>query len=398
MLHRLLAASASVALLGLLISVPTVAAASSGASAAALGHSHRVCALPAGNLAACDSYVVDDAGTGVPLALTSYKYGYAPADLAQAYGPFGPEHMTIAIVDAYAHPSAASDLSVYRSQFGLGAANLTEVNQDGGSTLPAANVGWGQEQMLDLEMASAICPQCSLLYVGANSASLNDLAAAVTTAHRLGANVISNSYGSNENGSVVKSGAWDIRGAAVTVSSGDAGYGPQFPATSAGVIAVGGTSLTVDTATGQRQTETAWSGGGSGCSQYIAKPDWQLDSGCSMRTSVDVAAVADPYTGVAVYDSYGSTGGANWYVFGGTSVATPIVAALFAQGSSFGSREWVAQRLYARAAALFDVTQGSNGKCATKSKPELLYLCNAGGGYDGPTGNGTPNGDPTGLL
>ncbi len=391
MSHRLLGATAVVALLGLLTGATAVA--NAGPSNVSFGHSHRVCALPVGGEAACDAYVVADAATGAPLAMTSYTYGYAPASLSSAYGPFGRNKMTIAIVDAYAHPAAAADLAVYRAQFRLGKASLQQYNQDGGPIdTVAANVGWGREEMLDLEMASAICPQCSLIYVGANSASLTDLAAAVTRAAALGAQVISNSYGARESHSELAVSAWNIPGVAVTVSSGDGGYGTEFPATSAGVIAVGGTSLSL-TADGHRDTETAWSGTGSGCSSYIAKPAWQIDAGCAMRTITDVAAVADPYTGVAVYDSYGSTGGANWYVFGGTSVSAPLIAAMFARGRDFAPGEQVAARLYANPQSLYDVTSGSNGKCSTRTNTLTQYLCTAGPGYDGPTGNGAPNGD-----
>ena len=95
------------------------------------------------------------------------------------------------------------------------------------------------------------------------------------------------------------------------------------------MTAVGGTNLT-RSSTSRGWTEKAWSGAGSGCSAYVAKPVWQVDTGCARRTVADVAAVADPSTGVAVYDSFGSSGGANWYVFGGTSVAAPIIAAVYA--------------------------------------------------------------------
>ncbi len=117
---------------------------------------------------------------------------------------------------------------------------------------------------------------------------------------------------------------------AITVSSGDSGYGAQAPAAFNTVTAVGGTHLVLN-GNGTRNTETVWSGAGSGCSAYIAKPSWQPTTGCgTKRTIADVSAVADPATGVSVYDSYGSTGGNNWYVFGGTSVAAPIIGGVYA--------------------------------------------------------------------
>lgn len=133
-----------------------------------------------------------------------------------------------------------------------------------------------------------------------------------------------------------------------------------------------------------------WSGAGSGCSTYVAKPSWQHDPACSRRTVADVAAVADPNTGVAIYDSYGSTGGANWYVFGGTSVAAPIVAGVYAlSGNTAGVPAALA---YSNAASLFDVTTGSNGRCVKGRTTSGAYLCTGVAGYGGPTGNGTPNG------
>jgi subtilase family serine protease len=365
------------------------------ASADAGGVPHfdkRVCAVAPAGFAACDSHVVTDKNLA-PLASTTYTSGYAPVQLKTAYGLLGKDStVTVAIVDAYASPNAAADLAAYRSQFGLGAANLTQINQTGGSIATvSANTGWGQEEMLDLEMVSAICPGCRLLYVGANSASFNDLATAVNTAVARGAAVVSNSYGGNEFSSETSlAGAYNHPGVAITVSSGDSGYGAQAPAVFNTVTAVGGTTLTLNS-DGTRRGETVWSGAGSGCSAYIAKPSWQHDSSCARRTVADVAAVADPNTGVAVYDSYGSTGGANWMVFGGTSVAAPIIGAVYALSGNTANVP-AAMSYAAPAGSLFDVTSGSNGRCVRGKSTTGAYLCTGGAGFDGPTGNGTPNG------
>jgi subtilase family serine protease len=375
---------------GLLTVVALVAAAAPGPAQAEAGHasrSHRrVCVSAPTGSAACHAQVVADAGSGAALATVAWGgNGYSPSQLQKVYGPFGTGAPLVAVVDAYANPRAASDLNTYRSQFNLGSTTLTQLGQDGRSITPVGgNVGWGQEEMLDLEMVSALCPSCSILYVGARSASFSDLAAAVTTAKSRGAKVISNSYGAAEFSGETNWTQWNIPGVAVTVSSGDGGYGVEFPAASAGVVAVGGTTLTLGP-DGTRASETVWSGAGSGCSAYITKPSWQSDAGCGKRTVADVAAVADPNTGVAVYDSYGSKNGANWYVFGGTSVAAPIVGAIFARD---GVTTSPAKTLHDNAALLYDVTSGSNGSCTP------TYLCTAGSGYDGPTGNGAPNGNP----
>jgi subtilase family serine protease len=390
------AASAAITLFGLLAAgvAPVAAASANGAV-----HSKRVCAVAPARYAACDAHVVTDANLN-PLAATTWVagQGYSPDQLRAAYGLGSGSAPLVAIVDAYAHPTAAADLAVYRNRFGLPVANLTQSNQSGGSiSTVSPDPGWGQEEMLDLEMVSAICPACPILYVGANSASFNDLGIAVDQAVSQGAKVISNSYGGAESlFTTAYASHYNHAGVAITVSSGDSGYGAQVPAAFNTVTAVGGTTLTLN-ADGSRANETVWSGAGSGCSAYIAKPTWQHDTGCSRRTIADVAAVADPATGVAVYDSYGSTGGANWYIFGGTSVAAPIIGAVYAlSGNTAGIPAVLAYKNLPTYSpplgSLFDVTSGSNGRCVNKRNTAGAYLCTGGPGYDGPTGNGTPNG------
>jgi subtilase family serine protease len=384
--------------------VATTAAADPGGAPndnAAFGQSHKKVCPDQGqaDVAHCDSEVVTNADGVTPNATTTYTNGYAPADLQSAYklpSVTAGLGQTIAIVDAYDNPNAYNDLTAYRSRFGLPVCStttgcFTKVNQNGqASPLPTGDVGWGQEIALDLDMASAICPNCKILLVEANSASFADLVAAVDRAATMGANAISNSYGGNEfssEGTSTYNGHYNKPGRVLTVSSGDNGYGVEFPAASQYVTAVGGTSLTKNTSTTRGWTETAWSGAGSGCSRYIGKPTWQHDTGCSRRTVADVSAVANPSTGVAVYDSYGSSGGANWLVFGGTSVASPIIAGVYALAGNAATVNYGSYP-YSHTASLFDVTSGSNGGCSFSAR----YLCRAGAGYDGPTGLGTPNG------
>jgi subtilase family serine protease len=383
----LAALGSAICLVSMLAGAPAVAA----GSASSAVHSKRVCAAAPAGTAACDAHVVTDANLH-PLATTTYQGGYSPTQLRTAYGLAGGSAPTVAIVDAYANPNAASDLAAYRSQFGLGSASLTQVNQSGGSiSTVSGNTGWGQEEMLDLEMVSAICPSCPILYVGANSASFSDLGAAVDTAASRGAKVISNSYGGKEFSTETSvAGHYNHSGVAITVSSGDSGYGVQVPAAFNTVTAVGGTTLTLN-ANGTRSSETVWSGAGSGCSAYITKPSWQHDAACSRRTVADVAADADPNTGVAVYDTYGSTGGANWYVFGGTSVAAPIIGSVYARSGNTGSVP-AALAYSAPAGSLYDVTSGNNGRCVHGRTTDGAYLCTGEVGYDGPSGNGAPIG------
>lgn len=380
---RTLALAVSAVALSLAPTSATAAPSATGAS-----HSQKqVCSQAATGYARCFARVRTKGDGATPDATVTYSSGYRPIDLAKAYAiPTTTTTRTIAIVDAYASPTAQADLDAYRKEFGLPSTTITQVNQTGGPiTTVAADTGWGQEEALDLDMASAACPSCSLLYVGANSASFADLSTAVNTAARLGASVISNSYGGNEYRGESEA-AFNHPGIAVTVSSGDSGYGAQFPASSRFVIDVGGTTLTTSGTAARGFIETAWSGAGSGCSAYISKPGWQRDKGCGRRMGSDISAVADPNTGVAVYDSFGSTGGANWLVFGGTSVAAPLVGGMYAVAGV--TTDYPAATLYGAGTSLFDVVTGSNGRC----KPNPSYFCNAVVGYDGPTGNGTPNG------
>lgn len=319
--------------------------------------------------------------------------GYGPASLQAAYNlpsGSGGSGQTVAIVDAYDNPNAESDLATYRSQYGLSACTTAngcfrKVDQTGGTKYPRGNSGWGEEIALDLDMVSAACPNCRILLVEASSSSMTNLGTAVNTAVNLGARFVSNSYGGSESSSdaTYDSSYFNHPGVAITVSSGDNGYGVEYPAASKYVTAVGGTSLKTSSTT-RGWTDTVWSGAGSGCSAYDAKPGWQKDSGCAKRTVADVSAVADPNTGVAVYDTYGQ--GSGWMVFGGTSASSPLIAATYALAGTPSAGSTPASFPYAHTSALYDVTSGSNGSCGGS------YLCTGTTGYDGPTGLGVPNG------
>jgi subtilase family serine protease len=389
-MHRLMSAALLAAAIGL--------GAGSGASAQAVQRSGNVfhvavCPGPAQpGTSRCHAHVVTDArGEAIvrPAASGGLPSGYGPADLRAAYNITGSgnSNTVIAIVDAYGYDNAEQDLGTYRSMYGLPACTTAngcfkKVNQSGQQgNYPRQNTGWAQETALDLDMASAMCPSCKILLVEASSNSFANLAAAENTAAQLGAHVISNSYGGGEAGSQAYEGAYSHAGVAVTVSTGDSGYGVQFPASSPHVTAVGGTSLT-RTNSGRGWAETVWNGAGSGCSTVYAKPGWQTDALCTMRMEADVSAIADPNTGVAVYGpAFGKFSG--WLVFGGTSVAAPLVAGVYGVNGgavNYGSNP------YGQTASLFDVTSGSNGSCGG------TYFCTGVAGYDGPTGLGTPNG------
>jgi hypothetical protein len=325
--------------------------------------------------------------------------GYGPSSLQSAYdlpSSTAGSGETVAVIDAYNDPNAASDLATYRSDWSLpacGSGCFSVVNENGATSPLPANAGtngWDVEESLDVDMVSAICPLCHIILVEASSADTADLGTAVNSAVALGADFVSNSYGGSESSSdpTYDTDYYKHAGVAVTASAGDDGYGVSYPAASQYVTSVGGTSLS--TASNSRGwTETVWgssSGGegtGSGCSADDAKPTWQTDTGCSKRTDNDVAAVADPNTGLAVYDTY-SEGG--WLEVGGTSASSPIIASTFALAGTPAAGTYPSSYIYAHTSNLFDVTSGADGTCSP------TYLCTAGTGYDGPTGWGTPDG------
>ena len=389
--------------------IATPAAASTSTSTAASARSGAAGTLPSGVRRACavsmrpgiEACMALIRTNVAPLAQAQLRpdnapsgVGYGPPSLQSAYNlPSATAGwgQTVAVVDAYDDPNAAADLAVYRSDWSQSACNtatgagcLTKVNETGAaSPLPTASTTWASEESLDIDMVSATCPNCHILLVEGNSPSTVDLGTAVDTAVSLGAKYVSNSYGGPESATESADDTYyNHPGVAITAAGGDMGYGAQYPAVSPYVTSVGGTTLAA-AANSRGWTETAWDDTGSGCSVYEPKPAWQSDTGCPRRTDNDVAAVADPGTGVAVYDTYG---GAGWVEAGGTSVATPIIASTYALAGPPAAGTNPASYPYAHPASLNDITSGSNGSCTP------AYLCTAAVGYDGPTGRGTPNG------
>ena len=360
-------------------------------SAAAMAADSRpVCPGPAASgTARCHSHVTTDQN-GNPYAASSPS-GYGPVQFRTGYSltGTGSSSTTIGIVDAYDDPNIESDLGVYSNQYGLPACTTAngcfrKVNQTGGTRYPQKNAGWSLEISLDVEIAHAICPNCKILLVEASSSSFTNLLAAedYAAAH---ANIVSNSWGGSESsGETSYDSHFNHIGTPITVSSGDGGYGVEYPAASQYVTAVGGTTLRLNS-NNTYQSETVWSGAGSGCSAYETKPSWQTDTGCIRRTVADVAADADPNTGAAVYDSVTYQGQSGWFQVGGTSLASPLIAAVYALAGN-GASTVDGSYPYAHTSALHDVTSGSNGSCGGS------YQCTGKVGYDGPTGNGTPNG------
>ena len=344
--------------------------------------------------------------------------GYGPSQLQSAYdlaaaSAADGSGTTVAVVDAYNDPTAASDLAAYRSAAGLPAltsGQFTQYNQNGQtSPLPAtapASDDWTLEESLDVDMVSAICPLCKIDLVEATNDSGNGLyIAEETAATTLGAKYISNSWGGSESSTdtTYDSEYFGVSGVVYTASAGDGAYsaGVIYPATSPNVVSVGGTSL--NTSSNSRGwTESVWEtstteGTGSGCSAYEPQPAWQssisiLKAACSDRVDNDVAADADPNTGAAVYDTTNGNGG--WNEVGGTSESSPIIASVFAlAGNNGNGGNKAADSIYTHTGNLYEVTASSNGTCTPPAADSVL--CTATGAantYNGPTGWGTPDG------
>ncbi len=410
--QRFAAMVAAVLLLSVVAAAPAVAGQPSWSH-----RDQRVCSQPGAGHARCTSIARTFYRDGSPYhARTKGELAAAaPADqlswfhgpdLRTAYGitGAGDPSRVVAIVDAYDDPDAFANLTRFRTDqslptmqsctlsqltgLGSSASNpcFSKVNQSGGSSLPSANAGWANEIDLDLQAVSAICPECSILLLEASSSSLGNLGTAVTTASNI-AHVlaISNSYGSGDYPQFIAS-AWNnaaAKGIAVVASTGDGGYGTEFPASSTNVIGVGGTTLAVD-GSGVRSSETVWTGTGSGCSRWNAAPAWQTVPGnpCGNKKAVaDLSADADPSSGLAVYTTYSNTTG--YWVFGGTSLSSPLIAALYAMQGGYGGSTLASQYAWASGTPYYDVTSGSNGSCSPS------VLCTAGTGWDGPTGLGS---------
>ncbi|MEV7811254.1 carboxypeptidase regulatory-like domain-containing protein [Streptomyces flaveolus] len=367
-----------------------------------------VCGTPAKGHASCYAMRSDEPPL-LRLAAAQTPPGLGPQDLQSAYSlpADGGAGQTIAIVDAYDNPNAEADLAVYRAQYGLPPCTtdngcFKKVDQRGGTDYPTTSDTWAGEIALDLDMVSAVAPRAHILLVETDNDGLDRLAAGVDKAVELGAKYVSNSYGRAgdfASDQQMYGSSYDHPGVAIVAASGDNGYGVAFPATLPTVTAVGGTNLTADPDSPRGWDETVWKRGfygpGSGCASYQTKPEFQKDTGCSGRSVADVSAVAD---NVAVYSTFGSQG-TGWQRYGGTSAATPVIAATYALAGPPRPGTYPNAYPYATGGpGLNDITSGSNGTCAA------AYLCAAGPGYDGPTGLGTPSGlaafrsGPSGTL
>jgi subtilase family serine protease len=407
--------------------LPVVAALAAAAlPSAAQAQSRAACAAPAtpGTMQCFARVEVQPRSSTHVLTPFVLPSGYGPVQFHTAYAlpkvtPLAAgsktkrKAQTIAIVDAYSSPTAFADLKTFDATYGLPAfprcsAKVTtscfqSMNQTGGSTLPASGVpsGWDVEISLDVQVAHEICQNCRILLVEAAAPTSADLGTAVNTAVAKGANVVSNSYGSytlTTSSVLTGKGAYAHPGHTIVVSAGDSGYGPAYPADLDTVVSVGGTNLQL----GPNNTygsESVWnnsatSATGSGCDDASAARAWQTalanwaSTGCgTFRAMNDVSADADPNTGAAIYDS-----AHGWMQVGGTSLAAPLIAGVYALAANSGTANYPASIPYAHTAKLHDVTSGNNLPGTAGLTCSVPLQCTAGPGYDLPTGLGSPNG------
>jgi subtilase family serine protease len=431
---------------------------------------------------------VQRAAVGLPDALRGPAGGYSPTAVATAYAlhPAASRAagLVVAIVDACHDSQVERDLAKFDAQYGRPAETSAtfrrrEVNGSNGCS-SATTAGWRGETDLDIQAVRGICYLCHILLVQASSPSFSDLGTAVNYAaryvwtsngKRLPVAAISNSYGTpDHNPNLPSDFATDYRhpGIAVIASNGDDGwYGwdlanvnqrtegaPEVPAALGSVVAVGGTSLQL-TSSGARSSETVWNRNGAsdaigarqgeafgatggGCSTVHAAPGWQssvsnysaLDCSPGKRSATDIAALADPYTGYDVYITENALK-SGWHTVGGTSLAAPLVAAMWALAGGPGGVRYPALSLYghfqSHRSTLYDVAHGGNAFCGSAPiatcaddtyaafrtrNPNLIVpaavdcsfpwrghpstgptQCRARAGYDGPSGVGTPNTD-----
>jgi hypothetical protein len=341
-------------------------------------------------------------------AAATVSSGLTPADLRSAYSlpKRGPSKQLIAVVVPYDYSQLATDLAAYSSEFSLTPCTtnngcLRKLNQAGnGSPLPAPDPTggtWNTEAALSSQVIHAVCPNCPLLVVEANSTANADLSAAVYVAAQAGAKVIDTTFVPPEDQSQLQyAGSYANPHAIVVSATGDSGWtgGGSFPASLPTVIAVGGTHLNLNRQHGYK-SETVWNTANgattSACSQYFSAPGWQSTlakaTGCgTMRTTADISAVADP--GAVVHIAKSGNSGGPWFEVGGTSLSAPVIAGMV--GLAGGGDGSAAQRLYDRArlapGVFHDVTSGDNASLCD------VPICSARRGFDGPTGLGTPHG------
>ena len=333
-----------------------------------------------------------------------------PAQVRQAYGmnaiefsasgqttPGTGAGQTIAIVGVYHNPFVTNELDAFDAAYGLSnpafPASVQVLDLAGAQT----NIGWAEEEALDVEWSHVMAPGASIIVVEAASAKTRDLMNAVNLARKLpGVSVVSMSWGGSEfRGQTTYDPFFTTpaghNGVTFVTASGDNGskHGADWPASSPNVVGVGGTTLWVDAA-GNTLLETAWSGSEGGFSVLEREPSYQRTvQRKGRRATPDVAMVADPNTGVPVLVLDPSTGQGSWGTYGGTSLSAQLFGGLIAvadQGralAGLGTLDGATQTLpllYSVSSAdIRVIPAGSNSHRATP-------------GYNLATGLGAPRG------
>ena len=365
---------------------------------------HAVCPAVPHGYARCLAHVVEvgtPQGHG-PGPASRTPQGYSPTTIRTAYGfrTTGGKTETIAVVDAYGAPTITSNLESFSTQFGLPTCTrtdgcFTKVNQTGGTSYPRSTSGWALEQSLDVEWAHSLAPHAKVLLVEASTASFTNLLTAVryAAAH---ASYVSMSWGGTDfAGETAYDSNFTKPGVSYFAAAGDKASSVLYPSVSPDVVSVGGTTLTV-TSGGTWKSETAWSTAGGGCSRYEAAntvqanyPTYKNVNCGGKRATPDISLDANPYTGVAVYDTERlSTGASGWIQVGGTSASTVMIAAHATETAQAVN----APTVYGGTLEVYDVTQGSNGHPCT-----IGYdLCTGVGSWN--TAVGTSSGSSSGST
>jgi hypothetical protein len=361
-------------------------------------------------------------GTGATPAFT--PAGYSPLQIRTAYGINSSTAtgagQTIAIVDAFNDPKISSDLDVFDKQFsatssgstlyqqyGAAASFLTVYNQSGQAVNPGntsvpvdSSAGWETEEALDVEWAHAIAPRARIALVEANDNSGNLYTAVGAAAHLPGVSVVSMSWGGGDfAGETAHDSTFTTpaghAGVTFLASTGDSGSA-SYPATSPNVVAVGGTTLTLN-ADNTIKSENTWSGTGAGPSAFESEPSYQHGfQNTGKRTVPDVSFDADPNTGVAVYDSFGTAvaPAPGWIEVGGTSLSAPawagLIALAYQQRAQAGMTTLDSSSPTQTQSLLYGLSVSAFHDITTGSVTTNGHTYHAGVGYDEVTGLGSP--------
>ncbi|MFD7919852.1 hypothetical protein ACFV3R_11575 [Streptomyces sp. NPDC059740] len=360
--------------------------------------------LPLGTAAPFTRVGKSLAATGEQAPSEEATVGYTPQQISKRLGLTGDgTGETVAVTVAYDYPSARADLNHFAAHFGLPPTcdsvaegtdcfTFEQVHAEG--TRPAANANWSEEAALDIEWAHSVAPKAKIVLVEASDASATALNKAIDVAATYHPAAVNNSWGMPEfSGEAYYDKHCKLSASVCTQSTGDAGHPAGYSSTNPYALAVGGTHLVLDDS-GATTDETAWTATGGGLSYFEPRPAYQKGvNPAAHRGAPDVSFVGDPHTGVAVYTT--ATGTPQWLEVGGTSLSSPIWAAIMAATDQLragaGKKplavagpegDSVHASVYALGGALRDITEGSNGACGAE--------CEAGPGYDTVTGLGSP--------